>query len=145
MDDGLTCLTLPAEVHSLARFTEFVRQGGQAAALDESLLRRLDLVLEEVFVNIAWYAYPPGESGVAEVAYAVKAPGTLFVRVTDFGVAYNPLEREDPDLSLGIDERPIGGLGVFLVKTIAREVTYAREPDRNVLSFSFQSDGATLP
>jgi anti-sigma regulatory factor (Ser/Thr protein kinase) len=135
MDDGLTWLRLPAEMSSLERFTAFARGGAQAASLPDAALHKLDLMLEEVLVNVFRYAYPEGQAGEAEVGYAAAPPDGLRIDVRDSGQEFNPLEKTDPNLDLGIDERPIGGLGIFLVKSLAESVSYRRENGRNILSF----------
>jgi len=137
MDDGLTWLQLPAEMASLARFTEFAREGAKAAGLPESSFARLDLILEEALVNIFRYAYPAG-GGQAIVGYAVAGPNCLRVDVCDSGREFNPLERQAPDLNVALDERPIGGLGIFLVQSMAESVRYFREDGRNRLSFQIR-------
>jgi sigma-B regulation protein RsbU (phosphoserine phosphatase) len=125
---------------SLGPITDFVRGGARAAGIAESALGKLDLILEEIVSNVFRHAYPKGEVGVAAVGYAVASPGTLLVEVRDSGVAFNPLEEAPvPDLCLGLGDRPIGGLGVFLVKAFAQSLTYQREGEENVLSFRFEN------
>ena len=135
MDEELTCLELPAELSSLKRLTEFVRRGARDAALSESELDRLDLIMEEILVNVMRHAYPPGSQGVVKVGYAVNAPKTLFVEVSDSGREFDPLAKVPPNLELSLAERPIGGLGVFLVKQFAHSIEYHRIENRNILSF----------
>ncbi len=131
MDDGLVWLQLPAKMASLAPFTEFVHEGARLAGLPEAALGKLELILEEVLVNVFHY------SGCddATVGYAVEPSGGLRVDVCDSGPEFNPLERQAPDVTAALDDRPIGGLGIFLVQTMAETVTYRRENGRNVLSF----------
>jgi serine/threonine-protein kinase RsbW len=138
MDDGLTWLRLPAAMTSLAPFTAFAREGARAASLPESELGKVDLLLEEVLVNVFLYAYRADETGEAEVGYAVPAANCLLLEVRDSGRAYNPLEREAPELDLPLEERPIGGLGIFLLKSMAESVSYRRENGRNILSFQLR-------
>jgi anti-sigma regulatory factor (Ser/Thr protein kinase) len=113
-----------------------VRRGAVAAGIAESDLAKLDLILEEILMNVARYAYTP-ETGAVEVAYASAGPCKLRVEVTDFGRVFNPLEADPPDLSRGLADRPMGGLGVFLVKNMVDSIAYRREGDRNILSFTF--------
>ena|SRR5271157_5079609 len=137
MNEGLTWLTLPARIASLPRFTEFLHEGARSASVPESELGKLDLVCEEILVNVARYAYPEGETGNTEVGYAVAAPGRLLVQVRDSGRPFNPLEREGPDLTANLAQRRIGGLGIFLVQSLADSVSYAYVDGRNVLSIVF--------
>jgi len=135
MGDSLTTLELPAEIGSLRTFTDFVRRGAEAASLGEKELGELEVVIEEVLVNVINYAYPDGEPGVIEVGYAVEGDGRLFVQVCDNGRAFDPLAKDPPDLRLSLADRPIGGLGIFLVKQFARTVEYRRIDNKNVLTF----------
>jgi len=141
MDSAAQRLTLPASVESVALFREFVRSGAVVAEVPSEELEKLDLVLEEILVNVARYAYLPG-NGSAEVAFAPDGPGKLHVEISDWGNAFNPLDAEPPDFSRGLAERPIGGLGVFLVRSLVSDIAYRREQDRNVLSFGFPGPGA---
>ena len=124
----------------MALFRNFVRSGAVAAEVPADELEKLDLVLEEILVNIARYAYPAG-NGAAEVAFAPDGPGKLYVEISDWGNDFNPLDVEPPDFSRGLAERPIGGLGVFLVRSLVSNIAYRREEDRNVLSFGFPGPG----
>ncbi len=135
-------LTIPAQVGRLKEFCAFVRAGAEAGDLGDEEMNRLDLVLEELFVNIARYAYAPG-GGEVEVGYAVEAPGRLLVEIADRGRAFNPLASEPPDFSRGLADRPLGGLGIFLVKTIADSIRYERDGDINRLSFVFSGNVKT--
>jgi len=135
MDYSFRRLSLPARIESVRKFQEFVRGGAESVGLDSEDIGRLDLVLEEILVNISRYAYD-SETGEVEVAYAISQ-GTLFVEITDCGRSFNPLEAAPPNLALGLADRPIGGLGVLLVKQIVGSLGYRRENDRNTLSFRF--------
>jgi anti-sigma regulatory factor (Ser/Thr protein kinase) len=140
MTNLLNQIQLPAEISSLRPITDFVHRGAQAAGFPEDDLGRLDLVMEEVVVNVINYAYPQGEPGNIEVCYAIEGPGKLFVQVSDAGREFDPLAKDPPDLRLGLADRPIGGLGIFLVKRIARSIAYNRVDNRNVLSFRLETD-----
>jgi|SRR5271166_2554571 len=136
MDPAAGRLTLPARVESVALFRDFVRSGAVAAEVPAEELEKLDLVLEEILMNIARYAYLR-ETGAAEVAVASDGPGRLSVEISDWGNAFNPLDVEPPDFSRGLAERPIGGLGVFLIRSLVNSIDYRREADRNILTFGF--------
>jgi serine/threonine-protein kinase RsbW len=142
MDPPTERLNLPASAGSISAFSEFVRGGAIAAGVAEDELGKLDLVLEEILINVARYAYTP-ETGAVEVAYAQAGPGKLVVEIADSGRVFNPLQADPPDLSRGLADRPIGGLGVFLVKSMVDSIAYRREGDRNILSFRFPMDGGT--
>lgn len=138
MDDVVRWLRLPAELASLERFTEFVRAGARDAAVPEHDFPDLELILEEVLVNVFRYAYPEHQAGTVAVGCSMGPADSLQVEVRDRGRAYNPLDAPVPDLTLDVEDRPIGGLGVFLVRQLADSVTYSREDGENVLSFRFK-------
>jgi serine/threonine-protein kinase RsbW len=140
MDPPVKRLILPASPGSISAFSEFVRGGAVAAGVGENELGKLDLVLEEILINVARYAYTP-ETGSVEVTYESAGPCKLRVEIADFGRIFNPLVADPPDLSRGLAERPIGGLGVFLVKSMVDSIDYRRDEDRNILSFTFPVDG----
>jgi serine/threonine-protein kinase RsbW len=136
-----TRLSLPATAESIAPFREFVRAGALEAGIEPQELEKLDLVLEEILINVARYAYAP-DRGPVEVRYFADGPGKLLVEVVDSGRVFNPLEADPPDLSRGLADRPIGGLGVFLIRSMVASIDYRRDADRNILSFTFPSHTA---
>lgn len=140
MDPPLKRLTLPASAGSISALSEFVRGGAVAAGVAANEFEKLDLILEEILINVARYAYTP-ETGVVEVAYTPAGASKLRVEIADFGRVFNPLEVDPPDLSRGLADRSIGGLGVFLVRSMVDSISYRREEDRNILSFTFPIDG----
>jgi anti-sigma regulatory factor (Ser/Thr protein kinase) len=135
MDAPSTRLTLPARVQSVREFHQFAREGAAAVGMAAAEMDKLDLVLEEILVNIARYAYEGG-AGDIEVSYSADTDG-LMVQVIDQGRSFNPLEAAPPDLTLGLADRPVGGLGVLLVKQIVGSLDYRRENGKNTLSFRF--------
>jgi serine/threonine-protein kinase RsbW len=140
MDPPIKRLTLPASTGSIAVFRDFVRVGAMAAGIADNEIGKLDLVLEEILINVARYAYTP-DTGSVEVAYAEAGSNKLRLEIADFGRVFNPLEVNPPDLSRGLADRPIGGLGVFLVRNMVDSLAYRREDGRNILSFTFPLDG----
>lgn len=90
---------------------------------DESLRYRIMLCTEEIVVNIVNYAYNNG-NGFIEVSTHVDDEGILTISFKDAGVRFNPLDVEDPDITLGVEERPVGGLGIFMCKKLMDSVNY---------------------
>jgi serine/threonine-protein kinase RsbW len=133
-------LTLLARTESLRPVTEFVRKGAREADLPESRVGELDLLIEEIFMNIARHAYPKGAPGVVNVTYRVPKQGELAVEVGDRGIEFNPLAATPPDLTLDLASRPIGGLGIFLLRTFATSLSYRREQGWNRLTFGISSN-----
>ena len=93
---------------------------------------QIEISLEEMFVNIAHYAYPDGD-GWAEVHVRVTDKGAE-ITLVDGGIPYNPLDKEDPDVTLSAEDRQVGGLGIFLVKKTMDAMEYERLNDRNIVT-----------
>lgn len=95
----------------------------------------LDLLIEEILMNVARYAYPEDAPGMVTVSYSIPLPGELALEVGDQGVEFDPLTANPPDLTLDLAQRPIGGLGILLLKSFAKSLTYRREQGWNRLRF----------
>ena len=128
-------LTLVAKAESLGPATEFVRKGAREANLPESRIGELDLLIEEILMNVARYAYPKDTPGIVTVSYSIPLPGELALEVGDQGVEFDPLTATPPDLTLDLAQRPIGGLGILLLHSFAKSLTYRREQGWNRLRF----------
>jgi serine/threonine-protein kinase RsbW len=135
-----TNASFPAELPSLKKILEFLRGAAHDAGFSADDLDRLDLVIEEIAVNIFRYAYAETETGPVEVAGAVQGQGDLLVRISDQGVPFDPLARPEPDLHAALRDRPVGGLGVFLVTHLVTAISYERSDGWNKLSFRFCSE-----
>ncbi len=92
----------------------------------------IEVCMEELFVNVSHYAYP-NRSGQVEVQVKVDEENVEIV-FTDNGIPFNPLVKEDPDITLSTEERKIGGLGIYLVKKKMDEVFYRYEGEKNILT-----------
>jgi sigma-B regulation protein RsbU (phosphoserine phosphatase) len=110
-----------------------------ALQLPEELTMPINLALEEAVTNVMLYAYP-GRSGQLMVEYSQtpttndKRPTTITFTISDSGIPFDPTAREEVDTSLSAEERPIGGLGIHLVRQIMDEVHYERIDDKNILT-----------
>lgn len=130
-----TAIRLPAALDRLDDYRAFVVDSAVRASVPDALLGKLELVLEELLVNVISYAYPDGD-GEIEVACGLDG-GSFTLAIRDWGPPFDPLGAEAPDLDADVDERPIGGLGIFFVKSMASDVAYARDGEANVLSLRF--------
>ena len=104
--------------------------------LDCPLKTRMQIAVaaEEIYVNIASYAYAPG-TGTADIRLmAAGEPTTVTISFSDAGKPFDPLQKEDPDITLSAEERDIGGLGIFMTKKIMDEVKYAYRDGKNILT-----------
>ncbi len=126
--------TFPAEVDRLYEVLSFVSEMLDEAGCGKKEKKQLGMAVEEIFVNIASYAYGSGSGTVGIRITAEKDPGRVEMVITDTGAAYNPLEKPDPDLGMDVENRQHGGFGVFMVKNAMDEVAYARENGKNILT-----------
>ena len=126
-------LTIDATVQNIEKVTAFVDE--QLAQLNCPLKAQMqiDIAIDELFGNIAHYAYNP-KTGPATVRIDVlQEPLSVVVTFIDNGKAYDPLAREDPDISLTAQEREIGGLGIYMVKKSMDEIPYEYKDGQNIL------------
>lgn len=105
-----------------------------AHGLDPKAAMSLNLILEEIVTNVAHHG--AGPEGAAVRVRVVRDGDLVRGEIRDTGAAFDPLARAPVDVAAGIDERPIGGLGIHLVRSLARDLAYAREGGENVLSFT---------
>jgi sigma-B regulation protein RsbU (phosphoserine phosphatase) len=128
-------LTLPAEVNRLGEALNFIEGAARAAGAGRKTLMQIRLAAEEVFVNIARYAYTEsGEEPLAWMSVEFSEDGEMHMTFKDRGKPYDPLANETPDITLSAGEREIGGLGVFMVIESMDDVKYAYEDGFNVLT-----------
>ncbi len=95
---------------------------------------QVQIAAEEIFVNIASYAYQPGTGKADILVETAKDPRSVTITFKDRGVPYDPLAKEDPDISLSAEDRPIGGLGIFMTKKSMDEMKYEYRDGQNVLT-----------
>ncbi|MBO5517857.1 MAG: ATP-binding protein [Firmicutes bacterium] len=127
-------LIVTAEVKNLDAVTDFVLQRPEIAACPKNTQMQLRLAVEEVFVNIASYAYDPS-IGPAEVRCEVlNDPLRVVIQFLDHGKPFDPLAKEDADTSEEALMERIGGLGILLVKETMDEVSYSYEDGKNILT-----------
>ena len=125
-------LVLPALLENLDPLIQFILEGARESGYDENTIAELHLVAEEAMVNIINYAY---EGGSGDIILTVGSGNGMFsINIKDGGKAFNPLEKEDPDITIPIEDRPIGGLGIFLIRKIMDDLAYARVDDTNILT-----------
>lgn len=127
-------LEIEAATENLQRVIDFVDSHLDFVNCPVKSKMQLDLAVEEIFVNIANYAYAPGK-GNATVRVEVSGdPVTVLITFIDRGIPYDPLKKVDPDVSLSADERDIGGLGIFMTKKVMDNIYYEYKNGQNVLT-----------
>lgn len=126
-------LTITATLDNLETVTEFVDKELEDAGCSPKAEIQINIAIDELFSNIAYYAYNP-DTGYATVRVEViDDPLSVIITFIDNGIPYDPLKKDDPDISLSADERTIGGLGIYMVKKSMDEVTYEYKDGQNIL------------
>jgi len=127
-------ITVPAQCEQLDVVQGFVNEMLEGVECDPGAVIQLQIAVEEIFVNIANYAYKQ-EIGTAEVECRVEpGEGRITIRFKDQGVPFDPLAKEDADVTLTAEERDIGGLGIYMVKEMTDGVDYVYENGSNILT-----------
>jgi serine/threonine-protein kinase RsbW len=121
--------------YELVRLAEAVERFGAEQHLPNDTLTNINLVLDEVVSNVIKYGRAGDSDGAINVSL-VREGGRLTIEVSDDGIAFNPLETTPPNLDLPIMERPVGGLGIHIVRALTETVAYRRESDRNHLTMT---------
>lgn len=126
-------LTVEATVESIAVITEFVDE--QLAQYDCPMKAQaqIDIAIDELFSNIVHYAYHPGTGPATVRVEVLQEPLAVVITFIDQGVPYDPLAKEDPDVTLSAQDRQIGGLGIYIVKKNMNEITYEYKDGKNIL------------
>ena len=126
--------TFPAKIDALADVLGFVEQTLEDCGCPMKVQISVSLAIEEVFVNVANYAYGGGEGDMTLGIEFDEENRSVSFRMTDRGVPFDPLQKTDPDITLSAEEREIGGLGIFITKKTMNELTYAYENGENILT-----------
>jgi len=127
-------ITVPARKENLSHVLEFIGQKLEPFQCDTTALLRLELSVEEAFVNITSYAYQLDDEEITVRLSIDEDPLQITVQLIDSGTRFNPLEKEDPDVSKGIEEKEPGGLGIFLIKKNVDQVHYEYQEEKNILT-----------
>jgi len=130
MGEGITLHNDVKEVEALG---VFVRQVAESLAIDKSLMSKLRLAVEEAVVNVMEYAYPSGKRGDVNIRATFDGQRLRFI-ITDSGISFNPTTVSAADTTLSAEERPIGGLGILLVRELMDSINYERIDGKNVLT-----------
>ena len=126
--------SFPAKIEALSDVLGFVDQTLERCECPMKIQTAICVAIEEVFVNIAHYAYGDGEGDMTMGICFDGESRTITFRLTDKGVPFDPLQKPDPDITLSAEEREIGGLGIFITKKTMDTVTYAYENGENILT-----------
>lgn len=128
-------ITVDATVEQVKTVTHFVNERLETLGCSERIRIQVDVAIDEIFSNIAHYAYSPETGPVTVRAEVEENPLSVIITFIDHGIPYDPLANEQPDTTkLPKAERPIGGLGLFVVKKTMDDISYTYEDGRNILS-----------
>lgn len=134
-------ITVPSKADRLYEVQDFVNSCLSGSGASEKVVLQLQLVVEEIFINIANYAYRPPGSGDVDISCTVEEDVMkVTLRFVDRGPEFDPLKRPDPDVGADPADRPIGGLGIFLVKNNVDGIAYRRDGDKNILTVEKRID-----
>lgn len=132
----MTELTLAATLENILNATAFIEEQLDACGceIEPELLINISMAIDEVFCNIARYAYPEQEGDVTVRFDFDDSIRTATITFTDSGISFDPLQSPDPDITLSTKKRQIGGPGIFMVKNMMDSMEYRRENDMNILT-----------
>ena len=130
----MTYKTFPAKTEALSDVLGYVEQMLDSFECPIKIQVALCVAIEEVFVNVAHYAYGEGEGNMSLGIGFDEESRAITFRMTDKGIPFDPLKKPDPDISLSADEREIGGLGIFITKKTMDSLTYTYENNENILT-----------
>lgn len=125
-------LTLPAAVENIEKAVAFVNGQLESAGCPPKTMIQIDVAIDELFGNIAHYAYGK-DTGDTTVRVEVTEEPAVIITFIDNGIPYNPLKKPDPDVTKDLEEREIGGLGIFMVKKSMDDITYEYKEGQNIL------------
>lgn len=123
------------QIGELTAMAEKIKQLAREWELPQALAVNIDLVIEEALSNIIFYAFTDNTKHQIHVSISLNQQ-MLTIKITDDGIAFNPLSEKQPDISLPAEQRPVGGLGIFLISQIMDKMHYTRYKNQNVLTLN---------
>ena len=127
-------LTVVATVENIETVTDFVNEQLEALDCPMKAQMQIDIAIDELFGNIAHYAYNPEVGSATVRVEVIEDPLAVTITFIDNGVPYDPLAKADPDTTLRAEERDIGGLGIYMVKKSMDDITYEYKDGQNILT-----------
>ncbi len=122
-----------AEIKNLEYVIAFVDNELEKHNCSDNAKMQITIAVEEIFVNIARYAYGNNIGNVAIYFDSAGNPKNISIKFIDNGIKYNPLEKKDPDITLSAEERQVGGLGIYMTKKIMDDIKYEYKDGQNIL------------
>ena len=134
-------ITLPAKLENLEAMLKFIQDGASGLGFEAKDVNQIQLVSEEVLVNVINYGYPDKEGDVEIVFSSTEDNRGIEIQVIDKGIPFDPLSMPEPNINAPLEERKIGGLGIFLLRRMMDKVNYRREDGCNILNFVKNKSG----
>ena len=132
--DGVTTMKLPAKIENLEELVQYISAFASEQGFTEEKALQVELVAEEALVNIIHYAYPHKPGDVA-VQCSMENDERLVIKFLDTGIPFDIHSLPEPDVTASMEEREIGGLGIFFIHRMVDRVDYRRDGDQNILTF----------
>lgn len=129
-------LTIDAAIENIPVVTDFVNEKLEEHNCSMKVQMQIDVAIDEIFGNIAHYAYNPQIGPATVHVELTEAPLSVIITFMDNGVPYDPLAKSDPNTALSADEREIGGLGIFIVKKSMDAIAYEYKDGKNILKIT---------
>lgn len=126
-------ITLSATVENIEAVTNFINERLENVDCPMKAKLQIDVAIDELFGNIAHYAYETKTGNVTVRIDFADNPTAVIITFADSGIPYNPLTQDEPDVTLSAEERQVGGLGIYMVKKTMDEITYEYTDGMNVL------------
>lgn len=129
-------IEIDALEENLPMVSEFVESSLEAAECPLKTRMQISLAVEEIYINVAKYAYAPGTGTVKVIAELSDDMSSASITFIDNGIRYDPLAKDDPDVTLSAEERAIGGLGIFMTKKIMDDLSYRYDNGQNIFKMT---------
>ena len=126
-------LTLPNDIETIPQLNEFIDGFCEQRDIDNDITMSLNLAIEEAVVNVMNYAYPEGTVGYVDIEAEADDHFVTFV-ISDTGKPFDPTQKDEVNTELSVEDRPIGGLGIHLVRRMMDEISYRYADHRNILT-----------
>ena len=128
----MSSMQLPAKIENMELLVQFISDNARKLGFSGKRVKEIELATEEALVNIINYAYPD-HSGDIKVTCTQDPSKAFVIKIEDTGIAFDISSLKDPDISAGISDREVGGLGVFLIRKLMDKVHYHRKNKKNIL------------
>lgn len=133
LEERMKEIELYAVIDEIPTLIAFVEEFSRSMDCPIEVIRQLNVAIDEIFSNIARYAYPDGIGKVQVSLECLESPRRIKLTFMDEGIRYNPMEKEDPDTTIVAEERQVGGLGIYIVKKSMDAMEYLYEDGKNIL------------